>query len=477
MFCKKCGGQNDEGVKFCTFCGAPMEEDSTVTPAQPMGQPMDQSGEMPGANNGMPGPMNGAPGQPPMGQPGGQFSAANGMPGGIPGPMNGAPGQPPMGQPGGQFSAANGMPGGMPGAMPGAPGQPMGQPQPGVYAGAPGNMPGGAPNGMQGMPGARPMQSGPMYQMPPMQAIPPAQPKKSGGAVKAVIIVIVVLLLLCVGILAAIGFSKSAKQKKINGYIETAEQSRKDEKYQAAINSYQDALEMDERNEDALEGLTDTYVEWANSLADDGDYEEALEVLESADSRADKKTIKAAKEDIEAAKTGLSAKDFVVTGSRDIEVTLNTVLFIEDNWTLIGDIITYDSEQFDEDFATSRGLKLGMSLSDYEKLYPVEEGYALWEVFDADGYTDGVYYTGQDVRELYEDFVDIWLDLAWVKEDGKWKLLSNNEVGNIWFCEASFSKYDEIMFLSVNIDPSEKIQCIYMYHVNYDDDWVAFQDW
>ena len=586
MFCKNCGSENAEGVKFCTSCGSPMGTDTApevvqtqeapVTEAaetnqpneatdagaeqvnsQPMGESMAQGaaqgnmpGNMPGGvPGGMPAYISGAPvpGQP---QQGGQFQAANGMPttqgsmpgatsgmpttqgsmpgnmpgsmpnnmpgsmpggapGGMPAYINGAPvpGQP---QQGGQFQAANGMPtaqGGMPGNMPGnmpnnmpggmptnlsgapIPGQPMGQPQPGMYG---------------GMPGARPMQTGPMYQMPPMQAVPPAQPKKGNGGVKALIIIIVVLLLLCVGVLAAIGISKSAKQRKIDEYILNAEEYRQKEDYSAAVSGYQDALEMDEDNDEAIDGLTEAYIEWANSLADEGKYAEALDILNNADKRANRKAIKKAIEEIETAmltaSSGWSDEDFVFTSdSQSVTVDLGYGFRVDTYYEMsyltdyyeayLTDYFGGDEVYDDISFRTNRGLTPGMTFQDYISLYGLQPGYVAWEVIlsdDVDDYTAFSEYSGGSAYEIYdyyyekydyEYYVNAWMDLGYCKENGEWRLLADKEVRDIWFCEAPLSDYDEVVILSVNVYKDDMIGDISLVHLNYDREWVVSQNW
>lgn len=491
MFCKKCGTENAEGVKFCTSCGAPMSEE----PVAEAVQPEEASGGAP--NNGMPtvpGAVNEGP--MPMGQPGGAPVAQGGTPGGMPG---GAPGVTPNGIPTNipAYGGTQGVtPGGMPNGMPGMPGAYNGM-QGGTQGGipgnmqgnvpgnVPGNMPGGMPNGMpMGMPGSAPMQSGPMYQMPPM-AIPPAQPKKSGGGVKALIIIIVVLLLICVGVLAAIGISKRMKQNKLDNYIETAEEYIRKENYQEAIYSYQDALEIDEENSDAINGMTDAYIDWAYSLAADGKYEEALDVLENADSRAKKKRISTAIEEIEAAMVVGNAEwseaDFVFTSdSESITVSLGHYFRVNTYYdeSYLADYYG-DYDEYDDLFATSRGLAPGMTLKDYINLYDLQPDYAVWERYSGDNgeYTSFMNYTGQSAYEMYDGYVNVWLDTGYCKENGQWRILEDWEIRDIWFCDAPLSDYDEVVILSVNVYENDIIWDISMEHFTYDEHWVYWQDW
>jgi tetratricopeptide (TPR) repeat protein len=49
--------------------------------------------------------------------------------------------------------------------------------------------------------------------------------------------------------------------------------------YEKAVAAFDAVLQIDPKNSSALEGLTDTYLAWANAVADDGDISRALEIL------------------------------------------------------------------------------------------------------------------------------------------------------------------------------------------------------
>lgn len=459
MFCKNCGAENTAGVKFCAACGAPIPEEPVIEAVQPEEAP----------NNGMPGAVNGIP--MPMGQPNGQAMGQPVAQGATPGGMPGA-------TPGGMQTNMPGGYGGMQGATPGG--------MPGAYNGMPTGAPGGIPNGMpMGMPGSAPMQSGPMYQMPPM-AIPPAQPKKSGGGVKALIIIIVVLLLVCVGVLAAIGINKRMKQSKLDNCIRTAEEYIQEENYSAAISSYQDALDLDEENSDAINGMTDAYLDWAYSLAADGKYEEALDVLENADSRTKKKKISAAMEEIEQAmmvgNSGWSEADFIFTSdSKSVTVSLGHYFRVNTYYdqSYLADYYG-NYEDYDEYFATNRGLQPGMTLQEYVTLYDLQPGYAVWERYSGENgeYTSFMNYTGKEnTYDMYDGYMNVWLDTGYCKENGEWRVLEDWEVRDIWFCDLPTSDYDEVVILSVNVYENDIIWDISMEHFTYNEAWVEWQDW
>ena len=514
MFCEKCGKENKEGMNFCEACGAPLtqpagqeavtEEKTQEQENMPNGAP---AGEAPMGGTPMGGtPVNGAPmgGTPIGGTPMGG-APMNGAPmGGTPmggAPMNGAPmgGAPMNGAP------MNGMPmGGTP--MSGAPmgGAPMnGMPMGGTpMGGAPmnGAPMGGAPmngapmNGapMNGMPmGARPMQTGPVYQMPPMQAVPPAKPaKKKGGGVKILIILIVILLVVCAGILVFIGLNKRAKQAKIDGYLQSAEEKADDGDYESAIEDYVQVLDLDADNKQAVNDMTGVYVQWTDELVLQGRYEEALDVLENADSRAKKKTLEELKEEVEAAMTAPAGgsqwadADFTFVSETDGSVilslghTFRVNTYYEESYLsdYSGDHDTYYST-----FATARGLEPGMTRDEYVSLYGLEEGYAVWEKYTGeDGeYTSFAEYTGQSADEIYEDsnVANVWLDIGYCMEGGEWRLLEDWEVRDIWFCDAPMGDYEEVVILSVNLYEDDRVYDISMEYFTYDDNWVTWQDW
>ena len=148
----------------------------------------------------------------------------------------------------------------------------------------------------------------PVQPVPPMAPpVPPAAPekpkKKGNTAVKIVIIILVVLLLAAAGFLAFRLVTKGMNDKKISEQLQTAEEYLNDSDFESAIEAYLTLLDMDEGNEDAINGLTDAYLGWSARYVEAGNYDAAIALLESADSRASKKKISAALSDAESAKT------------------------------------------------------------------------------------------------------------------------------------------------------------------------------
>lgn len=175
-------------------------------------------------------------------------------------------------------------------------------------------------------------------------------------------------------------------------------------------------------------------------------------------------------------KADFTDDDLTFKGSKDITLQRNSGIFIWEDYTVCQDIHSYEYEEYDDDLATFRGLEIGMSLSDYKQQYAIKNGYALWELIDGN-YTSFDSYTNQSISNMYNDAENVWLDLGWCKENGKWRVMTDVEFRDTWFCDASLSNFSEIVFLSVNVDESEKIVGIQMYYVTYDNDWVTWQDW
>lgn len=175
-------------------------------------------------------------------------------------------------------------------------------------------------------------------------------------------------------------------------------------------------------------------------------------------------------------KADFTNDDLIFKGSEEIVLKRNTGIFIWPDETYYQDTHTGEYDGWEEDFATFRGLEIGMSLADFKKQYSIKNGYAVWELIDG-SYTSFDAYTNQNISNMYDDAENVWLDLGWCKENGNWRIMTDVEFRDTWFCDASLSKYDEIVFLSVNIDEDETVVGIQMYYVTYDEDWVTWQGW
>ena len=160
---------------------------------------------------------------------------------------------------------------------------------------------------------AQPVQPQPMTQAAPaqpvVQAVPMQQPqpmaqlalvKKKKTGFKVFLAILVVLLLVGVGVVSFMFISKASHDRKVKDQLALAEQYLDELQYEEAIAAYMAVLDLEPASEDAADGLTDTYIKWAESCAADGDYDKALEILQNADDRASSKKIKKQVSEIEA---------------------------------------------------------------------------------------------------------------------------------------------------------------------------------
>lgn len=150
----------------------------------------------------------------------------------------------------------------------------------------------------QAVPAQPVVQAVPMQQPQPMAQPAPVKKKKTGF--KVFLAILVVLLLVGVGVVSFMFISKASHDRKVKDQLALAEQYLDELQYEEAIAAYMAVLDLEPANEDAADGLTDTYIKWAESCAADGDYDKALEILQNADDRASSKKIKKQVSEIEA---------------------------------------------------------------------------------------------------------------------------------------------------------------------------------
>lgn len=526
MYCTKCGRENEEGVKFCSYCGAMMEVPVPVGDTAPAPE---AASPLPGEQSAAPEPsviqeqpnaaeqpwmteqpkaveqswMAGQPAQMP------EVAPVNVSPVQMPevAPVNVSPVQmpevaqvnvppvqngpiPPVGQmsvqngpipPVGQMPVQNG-PIPPAGQMPvqNGPMPPMGQ--------AP--MQNGQMPFMQGQ--RPPMQGGQIPpingQMPPMpySAVPPAQPsqKKGNGAVKAIVGIIIALLVIGIGVLAFLFINKNSQEKKLQNQLETAANYTADGSYEEAIDAYLEILEKNPENSEAIDGLTDTYLKWAERYAQDENYEEAISILQGADDHAKSKTIKKKISEYEDALAAMNQKGFTDDdlvfrqGDSELTIELNHAFIVRSSGSYYTSYADASYEEYGE-YETGRGLKLGDSLEDYLNLYEVEPGYSAWELYSGENneYTSFAENTGQSPADMYGSYNNVWLDIGFSKENGEWRMLEDYEIEETWFCDASLSDYEEVVVFAVNFNERGEVIGLSLEHFSYDEGWVEWQAW
>ncbi|HKM34823.1 MAG TPA: hypothetical protein VJY54_08780 [Lachnospiraceae bacterium] len=174
-------------------------------------------------------------------------------------------------------------------------------------------------------------------------------------------------------------------------------------------------------------------------------------------------------------------EDFTFTSdSEKVEVPLGKAFIVYEEVSYLTSYTDGSYEEYESEYATNRGLKLGMTFDEFTKLYNVMNGYAVWEIYtgDSNEYTNFDVYTNQAPSEMYDGTNNnVWLDLGFYKENGKWKQLKDVEVQDVWFCDANYDDYDEVVVFGVNFDKWGQVAGISEEHFSYDEDWSIWQGW
>ena len=185
-------------------------------------------------------------------------------------------------------------------------------------------------------------------------------------------------------------------------------------------------------------------------------------------------------------------KDFIMrNGDDEIEVKKEMVYYGFEDASYLDDYAAcmegdedYE-EAYDDEYATNRGLERGMKMEDFQELYDVKEGFAVWEVVSGESgeWTEfAPFNADEDVADVYEEFSDelwpnLWLDLGYYKDGDKWVAMEDVDVQDVWFCDADEDDFKEVAILSVNFDNRGKVQAISLSHIKYDGTWEEWQGW
>ncbi len=114
-------------------------------------------------------------------------------------------------------------------------------------------------------------------------------------SVKAVFAVVVILAAVVIVSISAQSFER---KRNYNGHIDSAEKYLAELNYEQAIVEYTLALEIEPNAEKVLDALEQTYLDYAQSLADAGDYEKAVSVLEDGYAMTGRESMQTKKEEL-----------------------------------------------------------------------------------------------------------------------------------------------------------------------------------
>lgn len=167
-------------------------------------------------------------------------------------------------------------------------------------------------------------------------------------------------------------------------------------------------------------------------------------------------------------------------GSKSFKVEEGNIWYGYEEGGYLVQYINETDEMYDGNFATNRGLKIGMTLEDYKEIYRIIPGYAVWEIVSGEEgeYTEFAAYNNDDPADMYTaSDVNCWLNIGYYKDGDTWRALKDYEVQDIWLCDADQDKFKQAAILSVNIDPYGDVVGISLSNIKYDDVWVEWQGW
>lgn len=121
---------------------------------------------------------------------------------------------------------------------------------------------------------------------------------------------IMLLLIVLLVVMGIVGMNAQSAQgrKEYNGHIEAAEKYLTELDYEQAIAEYTLALEIEPNAEEVLNGLEQTYLAYAQSVADGGDYERAVSILEEGYAVTGRESLKDKSNEFQALQEQLAAE-------------------------------------------------------------------------------------------------------------------------------------------------------------------------
>ena len=175
-----------------------------------------------------------------------------------------------------------------------------------------------------------------------------------------------IVLIVAVGI-AGLNVRSAQRRKEYNGHVEAAEKYLTELDYEQAIAEYTLALEIEPKSEEMLNALEQTYLAYAQSLADAGEWERAMAVLEEGLSRIGGDSLYEKREEI-----------------RKVQIPFETTDIRIADYDLYDDYFEELCGIFCEENEAETGVSGSVSTKDVRPEYGGGEGY-IWESQDASG--------------------------------------------------------------------------------------------
>ncbi|MBQ9436845.1 MAG: hypothetical protein IJU50_00775, partial [Lachnospiraceae bacterium] len=147
---------------------------------------------------------------------------------------------------------------------------------------------------------------------------------------KGIVIGIVAAAVLLVAAIAAMIVIRRMPERKIARLLDLGQQYSADLDYERAIASFDEVLAIEPRNELAVEEEVRAYLAWSEKLASDGEYEQALKVLEEGHEKLEDErlqtalaSVKARQEEAEREKQKKKEEEEKQQARQELEEKLN----------------------------------------------------------------------------------------------------------------------------------------------------------
>ena len=178
---------------------------------------------------------------------------------------------------------------------------------------------------------------------------------------------LVIVLIVAVGI-AGLNVRSVQRRKEYNGHVEAAEKYLTELDYEQAIAEYTLALEIEPKSEEMLNALEQTYLAYAQSLADEGEWERAIAVLDEGVWRIGGEHLTEKREEIRKVQIPFEPTDIQIAG-----------------YDLFDDYFEELRGIFCEENEAKTGVSGSVSTKDVRREYGGGEGYILESQDDASG--------------------------------------------------------------------------------------------
>lgn len=176
-----------------------------------------------------------------------------------------------------------------------------------------------------------------------------------------------IVLIVVVGIVG-LNVRSAQRRKEYNGHVEAAEKYLTELDYEQAIAEYTLALEIEPKSEEMLNALEQTYLAYAQSLADEGEWERAIAVLDEGVWRIGGEHLTEKREEIRKVQIPFEPTDIQIAG-----------------YDLFDDYFEELRGIFCEENEAKTGVSGSVSTKDVRREYGGGEGYILERQDDASG--------------------------------------------------------------------------------------------